>query len=320
MRKKYLKNNGKKYIEESSTQESGVEKDSVFAKKSLGQNFLKSQKALNQIIEGAGDLKDRTVLEIGPGMGSLTERLVKTPAKKIILIEMDDRLIPILTEKFVTEIKSGRMEIVHDDILKVDLHSLGLKAGEYSLIANIPYYITGAIIRNVIGGNIYPEKAVVLVQKEVAERIISRDKKESILSIAVKAIGTPKIIDKVPKGAFVPSPKVDSAILLIDKISKKNFESIHPDDSSDLKIKSKGQTFAQRSSCISNVLNKEKRFFDILHAGFAHKRKLLKSNLKENNIFIDSEKALEICNIKQDARAETLTLEQWKSLSSIDIL
>jgi 16S rRNA (adenine1518-N6/adenine1519-N6)-dimethyltransferase len=206
---------------------------------------------------------------------------------------MDDRLIPILEEKFSEEIESGKIEIIHEDILNVDLESLGFKKGGYSLIANIPYYITGAIIRNIIGGDTYPEKSVVLVQKEVAERIIARNKKESILSIAVKAIGSPKIIDKVPKGAFVPSPKVDSAILLIDKISKESFKG-NPDT--------------------------EKRFFDILHAGFAHKRKLLKSNLKEKGIFNDSEKALEICNIKQDARAETLTLEQWKKLSSIDIL
>jgi 16S rRNA (adenine1518-N6/adenine1519-N6)-dimethyltransferase len=293
MRKKYLKNkNDHDNIPEN--QESGArEKDSVFAKKSLGQNFLKSQKALNQIIEGAGDLNNKIVLEIGPGMGSLTERLVKTSAKKIILVEMDNRLIPILQEKFEQEIVSGKIEIVHEDILKVDLKSLGLKKGQYSLIANIPYYITGAIIRNIIGGDLYPEKAVVLVQKEVAERIVSRDKKESILSIAVKAIGTPKIIDKVPRGAFVPSPKVDSAILLIDKISKDNFNN-------DSKI--------------------EQRFFDILHAGFAHKRKLLKGNLKEEEIFSAPEKILEEFNIKGDARAETLTLEEWKKLSSVDIL
>ena len=283
MRKKYIKQ----------TEETGIEKESVFARKALGQNFLKSQKALNQIIEAAGDLKDKTVLEIGPGMGSLTERLAKTPAKKIILIEMDDRLIPVLQEKFAAEIKSKKTEIIHEDILNVDLNSLGFKKGGYSLIANIPYYITGAIIRNIIGGDVYPEKAVVLVQKEVAERIIARNKKESILSIAVKSIGSPKIIDKVPKGAFVPSPKVDSAILLIDKISKESFNG-NPDT--------------------------EKRFFDILHAGFAHKRKLLKSNLKEKGIFIDSEEALKVCDIKQDARSETLTLEQWKKLSSIDIL
>lgn len=287
--------------------EARVEKESVFAKKTLGQNFLKSQKALNQIIEAAGDLKDKTVLEIGPGMGSLTERLIKTPAKEIILIEMDNRLIPILEEKFKKEIKSKKIRMIHDDILKVDLNSIGIKKGEYSLIANIPYYITGAIIRNVIGGDMYPEKAVVLVQKEVAERIIARNKKESILSIAVKVIGLPKIIDKVPKGAFVPSPKVDSAILLIDKISKDNFliksEAIKKDGGNESK----------------NNTN-EKRFFDILHAGFAHKRKLLKSNLKEKGIFSDTEKALELCEIKQDARAEILTLEQWKKLSYVDIL
>ena len=296
MKNKNFKNNKRKHVEESEA----AEKPSAFAKKSLGQNFLKSQKALNQIIEGAGGLKNKTILEIGPGMGSLTERLVKTSAKKIILIEMDDRLIPILEEKFEEEIKKGRVEIVHDDILKVDLSSLGLKKGNFSLIANIPYYITGAILRNIVGGDIYPEKAVVLVQKEVAERIIARNKKESILSIAIKIIGVPKIIDKVPKGAFVPSPKVDSAILLIDQISKKGFEG----------------AAAKKNS----IAEKEKRFFDILHAGFAHKRKLLKSNLKEKAIFGDTEKALEKCNIKQDARAENLTLEQWKNLSYVDIL
>ena len=267
-------------------------KESVFAKKELGQNFLKSQKALNQIIEASGDLTNETVLEIGPGMGALTERLVNTSVKEIILIEMDNRLIPILEEKFNNEIEKGRIKIINEDILKVDLNSIGIKKGSYNLIANIPYYITGAIIRNVIGGDVYPKKAVVLVQKEVAERIVARDKKESILSIAVKSIGNPKIIDKVPRGAFVPSPKVDSAILLIDNISKDSF----------------------------NSKEKEKRFFDVLHAGFSHKRKILKSNLKENNIFKDTEEVFKLYNIKNDARAETLTLEQWKALGSFDIL
>lgn len=286
----------------------GEDTDKIFAKKSLGQNFLKSQKALNQIIDGAGDLKDQTVLEIGPGMGALTERLVKTSAKEIILIEMDNRLISILEEKFADEIKKGRVKIINDDILKVDLNSIGLKKGEYNLIANIPYYITGAIIRNIIGGDLYPKKAVVLVQKEVAERIIARNKKESILSIAVKIIGTPKIIDKVPKGAFAPSPKVDSAILLIDQISKKNFSDGSFAGGRERKVEGKSEG------------EKEKRFFDILHAGFAHKRKILKSNLKENSIFEDPEKVLKLYNIKSDARAETLTLEQWKALASFDIL
>jgi len=297
-------------LDENANENTDIERESIFAKKGLGQNFLKSQKALNQIIEAAGDLKGKTILEIGPGMGSLTDRLVKTSAKKIILIEMDDRLIPILQKKFAEEIKIGKVEIIHDDIMKVDLKSLGLIKGKYSLIANIPYYITGAIIRNVIGGDTYPEKAVVLVQKEVAERIIARDKKESILSIAIKAIGLPKIIDKVPKGAFVPSPKVDSAILLIDQISKNNFLV-------KLNNTSEGEDGAENKM---KTGSKEERFFDILHAGFAHKRKLLKSNLKEKNIFKDAEKALQVCDIKQDARAETLTLEQWKKLSSIDIL
>ena len=278
---------------DTNAEDASVLKESIFAKKTLGQNFLKSQKALNQIIEGAGDLTGKTVLEIGPGMGSLTERLAKTNAKKIILIEMDNRLIPILQEKFSTEILARKIEIVHADILDINLRSIGLTKGNYTLIANIPYYITGAIIRNVIGGDVYPDKAVVLVQKEVAERIVAKDKKESILSVAVKMISTPKIIDKVPRGAFVPSPNVDSAILLLENISKKSFN----EDS-----------------------EKEELFFKILHAGFAHKRKLLKSNLKEASIFSDIEKIFNTLNIKGDARAEILTVEQWKKMLSVDIL
>lgn len=270
--------------------------DFYFAKKSLGQNFLKSQKAIRQIANGAGDLKDKKVIEIGPGMGYLTEELLKTSAKKITLIELDDRLIPILQEKFSKEILAGRIEIIHCDILKIKLEDFGFEKGKYILIANIPYYITGAIIKNIIGGTTYPEKAVVLVQKEVAKRIVASDKKESILSIAVKAIGTPKIIDTVLAGSFVPAPKVDSAILLIDNISKKNF---------------------------NEDPRQENLFFQILHAGFAHKRKLLKSNLKDGNIFKNTEDvefALEKCLIKQDSRPEILTVEQWKALSSLDIL
>lgn len=276
--------------------EKEIQSDFHFAKKSLGQNFLKSQKAIRQIAGGAGDLTGKKVLEIGPGMGYLTEELLKTSAQKITLIELDDRLIPVLQEKFSQEILDGRVEIIHFDILKIKLEDFGFKKGEYILIANIPYYITGAIMKNIIGGNIYPEKAVVLVQKEVAKRIIANDKKESILSIAIKSIGSPKIIDIVPAGSFVPAPRVDSAILLIDKISKETFDE-NPEN--------------------------EERFFKTLHAGFAHKRKLLKSNLKDGKIFKNTEEAeaaLVKADIKKDARPEILTVKQWKALSSLAIL
>ena len=264
--------------------------NSVVAKKSLGQNFLKSEKALNQIIESAGNLDGQTVLEIGPGMGALTQKIVDSTAKRIVLIEMDMELIKPLEEKFSNEIASGRVQIIHDDILKVKLSDLGIKKGEYKLIANIPYYITGAIIRNIIGGDCYPKSAVILIQKEVAERIVARDKKESILSIAVKSIGTPKIVDTVPSGAFVPSPKVDSAILKIENISKKFF-----DEDRDQEI----------------------NFFRILHAGFAHKRKLLKGNLNENIFNGQAREKLIACNIPENSRAENLTVEEWKKLSLV---
>ena len=191
------------------------------AKKSLGQNFLKSKKALEAIVLAGEISENDTVLEIGPGQGALTEKLLETGAK-IIAVEKDDRLIEFLKEKFSKEITSEKFEIIHGDILEIDLDFLKNKS--YKLIANIPYYITGLIFRKFLSGNIQPEKIVILVQKEIADRIIARDGKESLLSLSVKVYGTPKKIMKVEKENFSPKPKVDSAILLIDTISKNFFK------------------------------------------------------------------------------------------------
>ena len=196
--------------------------EKIVAKKSLGQNFLKSKKALFAMIEAgkvsAGDI----VLEIGPGQGALTEKLLETGAD-VIAIEKDDRLIAILEEKFAEAIQDGALRLVHADVLEEDIAALGLKNNKYKLIANIPYYITGQIFRKFLSGNIQPSKLVMMVQKEIADRIIARDGKESLLSLSVKAYGTPKKIMKVEKENFSPQPKVDSAILLVDNISKDFF-------------------------------------------------------------------------------------------------
>ena len=192
------------------------------AKKSLGQHFLKSEKALSQIVDASDPVADDIILEIGPGHGVLTERLLSF-AGKVIAIEKDKDLIPVLEEKFAQEIASEKFLLIHDDILKVDIATLHLPSSTYKLVANIPYYITGAIIEKFLSTPYLPERMVLLMQKEVAERIIARDKKESILSIAVKAYGTPKMVGKVPPGAFVPPPTVDSAILLIENISRDFF-------------------------------------------------------------------------------------------------
>jgi len=197
----------------------------IHAKKSLGQNFLKSKKALFAMIE-AGEITSKdTVLEIGPGQGALTEKLLETGAK-IIAVEKDDRLIDLLNEKFSKAVENDHFTLIHGDILELDLNSLSLKTGGYKLIANIPYYITGLIFRKFLSGNIQPSKLVIMVQKEIADRIMAREGKESLLSLSVKAYGITEKIMKVEKENFSPKPKVDSAILLVDNISKDFFKEI----------------------------------------------------------------------------------------------
>ena len=258
----------------------------IQAKKSLGQNFLKSKTALTAIVKAGEVNSSDIILEIGPGKGALTEKILKTGAK-IIAIEKDDRLIEFLNEKFEKEVKNGQFSLVNGDILEIDLNSLNLKPSNYKLIANIPYYITGLIFRKFLSGEIQPSKLVLMVQKEIADRIVARDEKESLLSLSVKCYGEPKKIMKVGKENFSPEPKVDSAILLIDKISKDFFKNF-----------------------------KEEDFFKIVKTGFAHKRKVLIANLKE--IFIknnkDPKKVFIDLKISEKVRAEDLKLGDWKNL------
>ncbi|MFA5778008.1 MAG: 16S rRNA (adenine(1518)-N(6)/adenine(1519)-N(6))-dimethyltransferase RsmA [Candidatus Paceibacterota bacterium] len=243
------------------------------AKKSLGQNFLKSELALKKIIE-AGEIKpEDIILEIGPGKGALTEKLFEH-SNKIIAVEKDRKLYEFLKEKFSLQIKSGALSLLNQDILDLNIKN------EYKIIANIPYNITGAILKKFLTAKYQPECMVLMVQHEVAKRIIARDKKESILSISVKAYGEPKIIMKVPARYFSPAPKVDSAIIKINNISRKIFE--------------------------ENKVNEEK-FWEIVKTGFAHKRKKLSSNLKKiDNISVE--------NLK-NKRAEDLNLLDWFNLA-----
>ncbi len=259
------------------------------AKKSLGQNFLKSKVALTKMLL-AGEVTEKDIiLEVGPGKGVLTEKLLEK-AGKVIAIEKDNRMIPLLQEKFISEISNGKLELVHADILDFQPNAYHLAPNTYKVIANIPYYITGQFLRKFLETNNQPSKIVVMVQKEIAQRIIAHDEKESLLSISVKAFGTPKMIMKVGRENFSPAPKVDSAILLIDNISKNSFR--HQVASGELD-----------TWCL-----KEKDFFKILHAGFAHKRKILSSNLKD---VLPLEK---IATLKTNIRAEDLKLNDWLNL------
>jgi 16S rRNA (adenine1518-N6/adenine1519-N6)-dimethyltransferase len=254
----------------------------MYAKKSLGQHFLKSESALSKILDASNPTKDGVVLEIGPGTGILTTKLLYSVGK-VIAIEKDRELVVQLKEQFAQEINNEVLDLIEGDILKFDPTII---IGSYKLVANIPYYITGAIIEQFLSAEHQPTQMVLLIQKEVAERIVARDGKESVLSIAVKAYGTPKIIAKVPAGAFSPPPKVDSAILAVENISREFFKNCD-----------------------------EKSFFKLLKFVFGKKRGQLGGRL--GDYIEDKTKALTIlseCGLDPKLRPENLKPEDWKRL------
>lgn len=260
------------------------------AKKSLGQNFLKDESVLRRIIEAAKISSEDIVLEIGPGQGALTELLVEK-CKKVIAIELDDRLIPVLQEKFKD---TGNVEIIHDDILKINLPKLleeKLKASEaksYKLVANIPYYITAPIIRLLLETKFPPSEMILMVQKEVAERICAKAGEMSILAVSVQFYADPEYLFTVPKESFDPVPQVESAILRIAR--NNNQETITKED--------------------------VKKFFRIVKAGFSAKRKTLGNNLA-SSLQLDKkevEEKLEGLGFSKNTRAQELGVEDWKKL------
>jgi len=244
----------------------------MYKKKSLGQHFLRSVSYLNAIADAAEIKKGDTVLEIGPGEGTLTAVLLERGAH-VVAIEKDSRLIPVLTEKFAEK----SFKLVEGDALEFEVEKLKLK--NFKVVGNIPYYITGALLKKFLSGDAQPSTLVFLIQKEVAERI-ARSKKESILSLSVKAYGEPKYIKTVPRGAFAPAPNVDSAILSVANISRAHFKNA----------------------------KSEEKFFELVKTGFGQKRKLLKSNLKK----ILGEKSEALGSI----RAEDMALEEWFKLAA----
>jgi len=276
-------------------------------KKSLGQHFLRSESALQKIVEAARLSPEDTVLEVGPGEGVLTERLLQK-AGKVIAVEKDDRLVPILEHRFRNEIAEGKLTLIHADVLKFSIFNFQFPKKAYKIVANLPYYITGQFLRKFLQETeCSPETMVLLLQKEVAKRIVASDKRESILSISVKAYGVPRYVATVKAGAFLPPPKVDSAILAIENISKEFFASFchsHGDGNPEKEQKVLDSRFRG-----NDIRRAEKCFFELLKKGFAHPRKLLSSNLGI------PASVLLACGIAQTARAENLTPEQWRHLA-----
>ena len=249
----------------------------------MGQHFLTGQGAARALARAAEVRAGETILEIGPGKGALTKELLAT-GNKVIAVEKDAALVGRLEETFTQEIVSGALAIVSQDIRTFDVTRSNLIAGTYVVAANIPYYITGEIIRQFLTARVQPRAMAFLVQKEVADRIVARDHKKSILSLSVKAYGTPKIVAKVSRGNFSPPPSVDSAILVIENISRAFFADTD-----------------------------ETRFFEIVRAGFSSKRKLLASNLARFQLSA-VRNAFKVCAVPEKARAEDVPLEKWKCL------
>ena len=197
-------------------------------KKSLGQNFLIDGQALARIVAAAEVKADDSVLEIGPGLGTLTRHL-SDAARRVIVVEIDAQLIPLLRSVLADR---SNVEIVHGDILQLDPGELvtrqlvdpsanpQLSNLHYKVVANIPYYITSAIIRHLLEARLRPEVVVLTVQQEVAQRIVARPGAMNLLAVSVQFYGVPRIVTSIKAGAFYPSPNVDSAVVRIDTTSQ----------------------------------------------------------------------------------------------------
>lgn len=253
--------------------------------KSLGQNFLADHNALVKIVRDSGvGPKDR-VLEVGAGLGSLT-RLLAASAQSVTAIEIDAHLFPAL--RSVTEPFSN-IRLVQGDILAIPPETLFEDDG-YLVIANIPYYITSAVIRHLLEAKVRPAKLVLTMQKEVAERIINRDEKMSLLSLSVLVYGEPRIISQIPAQCFYPAPKVDSSVLGVDLYDQPLLTPLETD-----------------------VL------FKLAHAAFNQKRKMLRNSLR-SLLAGDAESPttmLAQAEIDPTARPENLKLEDWIRLVKV---
>lgn len=248
------------------------------AKKSLGQHFLTAYAVIDDIVKAADIQKGETIVEIGPGKGILTKKLLESGAH-VIAFEKDDWLSADLKETFAEEIKNGQLTLENMDFLEIDLPKK-----DYKVVANIPYNISGLILRKLFSSPHLPKKVVLMMQKEVVDRIIARDGKESLIGISVKVYGTPHYIRTVKPGSFNPPPKVDSAVVAIDNISRDAF-----------------------------VDCSEEQFFSLVKKGFSERRKQLKNNLKE---YENMAQILDICKLPENIRAEDIRVESWLCLSS----
>jgi len=252
-------------------------------KKSLGQNFLQDTEVIANIASACGAGPEDTVVEIGPGLGVLTDALAETGAK-VIAVELDDRLIPILRTKFALH---PNVEIVHQDILKFDWSKL---SGDIRIVGNLPYYITTPILLGILEQNVAAKNITVMVQKEVADRIVASPggKDFGVLSVSLQYYGKVRRVCDVDRSCFKPAPNVDSAVVELE-VGKERSLTKTEEDAFFCLVK---KAFSQRRKTLSNSLS-----------GYKGKEKA------------QIEVALKNIGIDPQRRAETLSVEDYINLS-----
>lgn len=268
-----------------------LKKNGLYAQKRLGQNFLVNPQVLNKIVEAANLNKEDFVIEVGPGLGILTNELAQKSGQ-VQSIEVDQRLIPMLKN---TLGHHKNLEIILDDALKTKLPTK-----PYKLVANIPYYITSPLLNHFLQPthsddipaapqSLHPTLIVLLVQKEVAEKICAKPGDQSVLSLQVQIFGKPEIVQIVSSASFFPRPKVDSAIIKIE-------------------------TYPE------SLIKDTKTFFRLIHGCFAQKRKTLLNSLKSALPISKEEitQLLEKAGIDPTRRPQTLTIEEWQKLCELE--
>ncbi len=251
-------------------------------RKGLGQNFLQDNFVLQEIVSAATIGPRDDILEIGPGLGNLT-RYLASAAHSVTAVELDSNLFPIL-ESVVAPYQNVRL--VHGDILKLNPIDL-MKSSDYLVVANLPFYITSAVLRHLLESTGHPRRLVLTVQKQVAERICAKPGDMSLLSLSVQVYGIPSIVANIPAEAFYPAPKVDSAVLRVEILPE---------------------------PVISRTLLDT--FFSLIKAGFSQKRKTLRNSLSGGLGIAPAEveMILAAAGIDPMRRAETLSLEEWGNL------
>jgi len=253
--------------------------------KGLGQNFLQDRTALEQIVASANLTTSDAVLEIGPGLGSLTRYLAQR-ARSVTAIELDEKLLPVLREVLAP---FPNIRLIHGDILALSPVEL-MEHAPYLVVANIPYYITSAVIRHLLAGEPRPVRVVLTVQREVGERICAIAGDLSLLGLSVQVYGNPEITATIPAEAFYPAPKVGSAVVRVEIFPQPRIQGESLD-----------------------------RFFKLAKAGFSQKRKTLRNALSGGLRIPPNQAAamLRAAGIDPQRRAETLSLEEWGDLAAL---